>query len=273
MVRIVAKQFLYFIERGATKPFVVEDDNGLKWVVKTLGNPFGAQAVFNEYIAGSLAGMIDLPWPRPSLIDLSPKIIKTLHDNDLKATSSIAVGWEYIHGLKPVVFPDDLDILDSNFKSGNAQYVHNIFPDPTILQSFYGKSIFDNWILLLHDTKYDTLHLLPDGRPIFLDATFAFGYVDQEWDKGKLIWSDTALNLELSPYLSGIVVNIANYDVWIRRIKGVTQEKIDALLDAVPKEWKVPPDYICALGQFVGSAKELFLPMFQEYLEFLNYAG
>lgn len=268
MPRIVAKVFQGFIDTGATKPFVVEDHNGLKWVVKALGNPFGTQAVFNEHVASALAGLIDLPWPRTSLIDLSPKIIKALRDNDFNATSSIAVGAVYIHGLTPVKFPSHLDVFDLNFRNENAEYVHSIFPNPAMLESFYGKSIFDNWILLLQNTKYDTLHLQPDGHPIFLDATFAFGYVDQEWDKGKLFWSDTTLNLELSPYVSGIVVDVAKYDVWIRRIEGVTKGEIDALLDGVPKEWRVPTDYKYALGQFLGSAKEVFLPMFKEYLEF-----
>jgi hypothetical protein len=79
-----------------------------------------------------------------------------------------------------------------------------------------------------------------------------------------------ALNLELSPYLRGMVVDIAKYNVWIGRIKDVQEVKIGELLDMVPKGWKVPTDYMCALEQFLGLTEKAFLPMFEEYLEILR---
>jgi hypothetical protein len=271
MAQIAAKKFINFIESGATKPFVVENDNGQKWVVKALGNPFGTQAVFNEYVVGALARFIDLPWPKTSLIDLSKEIIKTLGDNNLSVTSSIAVGAEYIYGLKPVEFPNHLSLFGENSNKENVKYLSSIFTDPTMLDSFYGKSVFDNWILL-KDTKPDTLHLQPNGQPIFLDATFAFNYTDkdQEWDKGRLHWDFAALNHELSPYLRGMVANITKYDVWIERIKDIPEAKIGALLNMVPKGWKVPTDYMFELKKFLNSTKKVFLPMFSEYLEILR---
>jgi len=246
---------------------VVEDDKNLRWVVKVLGNPFGAQAVFNEYIAGHLAELIGLSWPRPSIVELSPRILDELQKNGLNATSYIAVGTEYIFGLIPVELPDNFDLED---KAKNADYIRRLFPNPEMLDSFYGKSLFDNWVLLLNDTKYDTLQKYPNGEPIFLDATFAFGYFDTDWEHGKLAWSGTALNLELSPYLNGIVGDTIKYMRWIDRISSISKENIDTIIDAVPKEWGVPDCYIDALRKFLCSAPEVFVPLFQKYLDFLN---
>jgi hypothetical protein len=258
MVQIVAKEFLCLIEIGATRPFIIQDEEGMKWVVKALGNPFGTQAVFNEHVAGGLARLIDLPWPRTSLISLSPAVIKALAGNNFKAASSMAVGGEYINGLSPVNLP--CHSVDPNG------------PTPTMLEAFYGKCVFDNWILM-KDTKSDTLHMLPDGRPIFLDATFAFGFIHEEegWDTGRLSWNEADFNLESSPYMIGVLVDRARYNVWIERIKGVTKEQIEVLLASVPKDWKVPPAYMQALEQFLDSSRTVFVPLFQEYLEYLNF--
>lgn len=259
-----------FMTRGATRPFLVEDEKNLKWVVKVIGNPFGAQAVFNELIAGRLAELIGLPWPRVAIVELSANIVDTIGRNGLNATSQIAVGTEYIFGLTPGEFPDDFDIAD---KTKNASYIHRLFPNDKMIESFYGKSIFDNWILLLNDTKYDTLQISPNGEPIFLDATFALGYFDTDWEEGKLFWRDTALNLELSPYLSGVVTDTGRYQNWIKNISNISREDIDKILHSIPIEWAVPDRYLSALRQFIGSTPEVFVPLFKDYLDFMNYAG
>lgn len=272
MGRIRSSKFEGFISRGATKPFIVEDDAGDKWVVKALGNPFGTQAIFNEYVAGSLATLIGLPWPRPFIVELSPDVLETLRNNKFNVTSKFAVGAEYIRGLKPIDFPDHLHVFDPNFKSDNATFIRQLFPDHSVFGAFYGKSVFDNWVVL-HDTKYDTLHVSPDGNPIFLDATFAFGYIDRDWDEGKVCWNETALNLELSPYLNGIVVDTSEYDSWIDRIAGISTGEIDSILHIIPHEWGVPNSYFHMLRRFLVSGSEIFVPLFRNYLEFLNLAG
>lgn len=61
------------IPLGATNPYLVECDNGKKYVAKFCGNPDGKRVLINEYVSSSLGKLLDLPIPNFELanIDLS----------------------------------------------------------------------------------------------------------------------------------------------------------------------------------------------------------
>jgi hypothetical protein len=262
----LATKFLSFVGSGQTKPFLIQDKDGIKWVVKALGNPFGTQAVFNEHVAGGLAHLIGLSWPKTSLITLSQEIKEELEARNFHASSSIAIGGQFIDGLRAVNAPPFT--FDLEFAKINGKYIRSTFPQ--YIHAFYGKSIFDNWVLM-KDTKPDTLHMYPDGSPIFLDATFAFGYVHDEWDIGRLSWNESDFNLDPSPYLRGVVVDPGQFAPWITKIQNVSHEELQSLLNSIPDDWNVPPEYVEALETFLLNTSQVFVPPFREWLEYLRW--
>ncbi len=55
---------LGLILNGDTRPCLCRTDTGELWVIKVHGNPLGTKAIFNEYVVGKLAEMI-----QPSLAE------------------------------------------------------------------------------------------------------------------------------------------------------------------------------------------------------------
>ena len=141
--------FERFLPKGATRPFLARTEQEDVYVIKAHGNPLGTKALFNEYIAGLLAKEIDLPWPDVHVVRLSHEIIEILNQNDFKVLSEWAMGIKYIEGLKEVTWPPNINNSDPNFAEQNGEYIMSLFPDTRTHEAFYGKAVFDNWILLL----------------------------------------------------------------------------------------------------------------------------
>ena len=53
---------------GATKPYVVECNNGIQYYCKFPGNPDGTRVLINEYVCASLAKLLKLPIPDFELV-------------------------------------------------------------------------------------------------------------------------------------------------------------------------------------------------------------
>jgi hypothetical protein len=61
-----------------------------------------------------------------------------------------------------------------------------------------------------------------EGKPIFLDASHAFG--GPEWDSSCLKWDAHHIEVR-SPYLRGIVTEANQFDPWLRRIESVPDQR------------------------------------------------
>lgn len=256
-------RFKGFLSKGATRPFLAKTEQENVYVVKAHGNPLGTKALFNEYIAGLLAKEIGLAWPDVRIVRLSHEIIEILNQNDFKILSEWAVGIKYIEGLKEITWPENVNYSDPNFAERNAQYLMSLFPDLKTHDAFYGKAVFDNWILL-GDTTYDTLHKSAEGHPVFLDASIALGGL--EWDENKLKW--TMVIPDRSIYLVGYVSDLSKFVPWIDKVKRIGSANIEKILGEIPKDWNVPNNYIISISEFLASTDDDFLPMFQEWIEF-----
>jgi hypothetical protein len=256
-------EFQNLIPGGATRPCLCKTDTAELWVIKVHGNPLGTKAIFNEYVAGRLAEMIELPWPTVCLGELSDTLVLRLAKEGLNTESKLAVGIKYVDGIRKVDWPKNANPLENGFDRINAQHIKDLFSDTDKWQAFYGKSVFDNWVLL-GDTKYDTLYIDKSGSPLFLDASIALGGL--EWDMGKLHWDLAGIFFEHSPYLQGILTDRDQFAAWMKRIEGIKQGCIEKLLTEIPKEWRISQGYLSACVTFLSSSKENFVPLFREFI-------
>jgi hypothetical protein len=126
-----------------------------QWVVKAHRDPPGAKTLFNEYVAGCLAQQIELPWPRTAIVELSPAVMQRLKREGLQVLSSWAVGSACLPNLRQVLRPECEWGLSDEFRKHNREYIRSVFKDQAAHPAFYGKAVFENW-LLFEDTKYDT---------------------------------------------------------------------------------------------------------------------
>jgi len=260
-------KFERFLPIGATRPFIARDSDSNKWVIKFIGNPLGTKAVFNELITSILANSIQLPWPDVSICHLSTQIIQRVQDEKLKVQSDWAIAIQYIEGLQHVNWPEGGYNPQKNFKQRNAQHIHTKFSKLNDFNVFYGKAIFDNWVLL-EDRKYDTLLKTKEGYPIFLDASAAFYGFD--WNIDELVWNRTSIDIK-SPYLEGIVTEFERFDKWIETLQREFKVNLLPKYEDIPASWNIPRDYYSALKDFLSTTQEVFVQIFREWVDIHKY--
>lgn len=255
--------FEEFLPTGATRPFLSMAEDSRLYVVKAHGNPLGTKVLFNEYITGLLASEIDLSWPNVQIVQLSQGVIDKLEQSDFEVLSKWAVGIEYIRGLEEIKWPPNVKYSDPNFDELNAQYILKLFPDGRNHNAFYGKAVLDNW-LLIEDTTYDTLHKTLDGKPMFLDASISFGGL--EFDENKLNFRH--IFFETSPYLCGFKFKMAKFEFWLKKIEKISVSTYNSILNGLPDEWDVPPEFIKYTKDYLLCTNKIFLKKFKEQIEF-----
>ncbi len=266
---VLCTTFNRFMGAGASKPFLATSDTGQNWVVKAQGNPQGDKSLFNELIAGHLAALIDMPWPRVSIAKLSDEVTAVLETEALRPTSHFAVGLEYVDGLQLVPWPEGGYVSGPEFARRNRAHILKLIPDRDRRDTFYGKMIFDNWVLL-KDTKYDALHLDAEGKPFFLDASCAFGGTD--WEETSLVWEPAAIDIR-SPYLEGVLTELDRFQPWLARLQAISPLEIQECLSELPAEWSVPDTYVKKTLALLEATSEVFVPQVREWLDWKDLSS
>jgi len=227
---------------GSTNPFLALSNSGESVVIKALLEPRMGKILFNEYISGSLANQIGLPWPQTFLATLSPSSMEWLQGQSIQVVSPDCVATNFIDNLISIPWPKppepyshwNMDNLDQ-FPEINKNHLINYFDDPKNQSPFYGRALFELW-LFFQDTKYDTLFSRLDKTPIFLDGSHALGGSD--WDFQELDYTKPKC-LPQSPYLEGVLTNRELYIEWFQRIESIGNDYVRSKLDAVPASWRI----------------------------------
>jgi len=211
--------------------------------------------LFNEYIAGRLANAIGLPWPTVRIAELAPQTINQLKRADFPVKSKWAVGLKYIQGLAPFkIGPEGI--------IGVGRQIGSRFAEPA---PFYGKCLFDNWVLL-EDLKADTLQIQSDGKPMFLDASMAFG--GEKWREERLEWIPRHFK-KGAIYLEEIISDSTQFEPWLDRVDSVTAPLRSQILDTVPSDWPVKQSFVAATMNFLTTTQAVFLPQFRDSLDWI----
>jgi hypothetical protein len=246
---------------GSCRPFLARGSQGSLFVVKPHAKahddtPLFTKSLFNEFVGSLLARLIGLPWPDVELALLEETIIKQLERAGYIISSEWAVGLSYIDGLKP--------FSRSDYSIEKRRYLKKAISDPQSNTFFYGKSVFDNWVLL-EDWKYDTLQIMKNGFPVFLDASMAFGGV--EYGTGLLQWNEPEMHFDRSPYLSGVLNDFSQFNPWLWKLQSLEDKVYKNILKEVPLEWSVTSDYISAIGELLVQTPRRFISVFKEKIE------
>jgi len=152
---VIAEKFIKFLPEGSTKPFIVSDNSGETWVAKALYDSSRNKSLFNEFVGGSLANWLGIPWPQTDLIELNQDTFDALARSGVTIESKYCAGTKYIDNLIQLGWPPRSTSI--------ATYITGHFSSASNFNSFYGKCIFDNWVLL-EDTKFDTLFKKQNGK-------------------------------------------------------------------------------------------------------------
>ena len=239
---VIAEKFIDFLPEGSTRPFIESDHTGEIWVAKALRDSSRNKPPFNEFIGGSLANWLGIPWPQIDLIELNQDTFDALARSGVKIESKYCAGIKYVNNLKQIDCPP--------VGTSNGEHISAEFGSTTNFDSFYGKCIFDNWILM-RDIKYGSLFRTKDGNVLFMDASMAFN--GSEWEIEELNY--TYSNIQIwSPYLENlqdVLTDLGNYDKWLDSVLKFDKDYFHFLIEKLPPDWNVPTDYLDALASLL----------------------
>jgi hypothetical protein len=187
---------------------------------------------------------------------LLKKVLDQLKQENFSIKSNSALASKFIPGLRPFE-------IGANGSESAAKEIQSRFSTPAMQAPFYGKCLFDNW-LLLGDLKADTLQIAPGGKPVFLDASMAFN--GDEWREECLAWKPLQFK-KGSVYLERVVSDGAQFEPWLRIVRSVNMSLVNQILGTVPADWPVPQSFAAATGIFLSKTQAEFLPAFRDWAE------
>lgn len=231
-------------------------------MVKAFIKPHSGKLLLNEFLAGSLANLIDLPWPKTSLAILNKNACEQLANNAAPALHPECVAMEFIDELQevpPAPLPkpkSDWDFSQcQQLPKANQSHLPKFFDSPESQSAFYGYELFQLW-LFFAETKIDTLFALPNKTPLFLDGSFAFG--GPEWDNQILDYSRDK-TFPQSYHSHGILTKPELFQTWFDNIEQLGEKEIEPLLKSVPQSWGVSEDQLAFLHNLLIQGKKKFI--------------
>ncbi len=261
MINIVNVERL--IPRGATRPFVCSSESGMRYVVRCAENPLdpnNRKAVFNEYVAGQLAALIDLPWPKTSLALLSDVALNQIRGCEdfqkINLSSNIGVCAVFIENLN--------ELFNARQTEAEQNTIYKQLMEKNAIHFLYGRVLFDHWILQTNDVKFDTVQELKDGNLVFLDASYAFNGLS--WDAENLTYRDTR-HAPAAHYFDSKILNEKKYfECWLKKIINLDTTLINNCFHAAPGAWNISQDYINKAKDLLTSGRKVFNFLFKRKL-------
>lgn len=227
------------ISNGATKPYIIECDDGNQYVAKFPGNPDGTRVLINEFVCGSLAKKLKLPLP-------DFKIIKI--DNI-----------------------EEFDILKGNIELINgsifcSKYVEKATHIPSYRFIRKVNNINDSLKILIFDViignndrnQGNLLVNLKNNSLVMIDHSHVF-IGEALWDEKmllELIGNDISIK-EMNHFFLDMFMNEINkfdkieFYEYINLVRSITIEDINEIIDDIPEDWMITKEEKNALCHFI----------------------
>lgn len=226
---------------------LVETDDGLA-LVKYMGNPQGEDALVSEFIAASLAELLDVPIP--------PFCVMTIGAVELaKAFTQTEAGPAFV----------------SQWQADAT----NFSPSSSLLELTTNKAVlsqivvFDTWIKnddrfsvrgQVTASNYDNLLFLPDGskvRVCLIDHTHAFVKTTFEDEMNGVDWAGEREVYGLFPSFDKFLDESA-VNATLDAICSIDSDDLLAILSELPSEWGVTSKMKdCIASDLIARAAEL----------------
>ena len=165
--------------------------------------------------------------------------------DNFRIDNNIAVGTEYIEGLKTVE---------------NAKYFSDEYSDP-----FYAYCIFAEWIFL-NEEKSENLLVAPNGEPVFLDFDVSFSGLSYDHSiQDSYDWYVMNIHNE---FRKDIIWDKERFEDWFQKIRECDQAKIKYLLSGLPESWDIPNGFRKKVIKTLLENREQFI---DEFTHLINH--
>lgn len=242
-----ATVYLKSAGKGGSKAMLVDCDDGLRRVVKLMGNPQDDRVLVNELVVGRVAGLLNAPCPDVAVISVPNAVV-----NDAK------------HDI------GGLDNAKSGLAFASTWIAGTYHPSPAICQNAHNRKDLINLLGLytwVRNTDLKAEHLLYTtssrgttnvsgfdhghciGSPGWAAAEFG------TWPTKKHVVQRTALDDAVE------YADIARFE---QLVLGIGVQEIEASTRNVPDEWGATAADLAALGEALDKSRVVVVDALRE---------
>lgn len=239
------KYIIKSLSAGVTSPHLVEDSNGIKYVVKFPGNPDGERALINEYICSEIAILLELPILPTRIMKVDFFNISGIENLDDRISRTNGIGFASLYNTKANIVNSPTLIKLSN----NYVDIHKIM-------------IFDLLIYNMDRNKGNLLIDMKYRKICIIDHThvFKYGTLWRSFELDFIIDEEIDINI-LHKYNWENYLSFRNYNLphrsdelrdFINKVKRIDYNVIYNIVNRCSLIWNITKNDIMALSNFLS---------------------
>jgi hypothetical protein len=239
------------MQKGVSSPRLMEFNDRYLYVVKFKNNPKGLRVLVNEFVAGELARLLELPVAPFKVVQFSSK---EKHSNSLRSLHDTNSGHQFCSQFIPHSFGLPKNPPPKHLISNRKDIVGLIF--------------FDYWIANKDRHRNNILlKPLPNGTyyVYLIDHSHCFpgNYL---WTKQSLQKGPKKLKSRLvHHWVASLLEDRYELEECIKKIMSIPKEKIAHIIFSIPEDWEVSPDERAALYHYLIKTQKL-MPKIARYV-------
>jgi hypothetical protein len=257
---VKAQAYLSDAAEGGSKSIVVRCDDNARYTLKFKENGQSPRVLVSEFVGSQLALAVGVPTPEGVLVSVEQPFLDGNPSLAKRYARPVSTGIHF--GSKMV-------------RNVYARAPRSLIPRVRNLSDLPAVVAFD---VLTNNTDRDNngnyLLIRPDHHPrdldfVAIDFGHCFGGPNWNVDVDKAVgtWCGASIT-ELNTLISGA----DPFRVPLDRLKDLSRDEIDAIVNSVPSEWNLSADEASALKRFiVGQAGQAESILFAHRAKFPNW--
>jgi hypothetical protein len=224
---------------GYCLPQLFECDDGRRYVVKLMSNPYGIRALPNELIAYRLGRVLDLPLAPGNVVEIRQSVIDNFPE---------------LSKMRVQPGPHFGSLFFENTQKPSLRALANCVN----LEQSAGMIVFDQWIKN-HDRSSGNLILTAGYRPRFYMIDHASCFCGSGWSLRRLQRNSD----RVEPYWSGLYERFVPFIDGpenpllpaLERLESLDPSAIRETMRSIPAEWRVSQDEFDAMAEYLVRRK------------------
>ncbi|MBO2531658.1 MAG: hypothetical protein CW342_01965 [Thermoactinomycetaceae bacterium] len=248
--------------RGSSRPQLILFSDGRQYIVKFKNNPVqGTRALVNEYVASSLARLLDLPVPPFKIVHIDKHFFKK---NPVLLRHRFRPG----HQFASEYIPDCLKKIDKES-----------LPKINIVNRRHlaGIIVFDQWVNNIDRRRSNILLRPVSGDRGFwlymIDQGHCFSHFDYLTHRRDCRWTPAGLRilpqkLRFNAFYRWCRRQSREEDLihYLDKIRRLSEDKIREVIASIPKDWNVSRMEREALYNYLIRAKKMLPDLIKPHL-------
>ena len=213
---------------GVTKPYIVELENGKRYVAKFPGNPEGDRALINEYVCGSLGKLLGLPIPDYQLVKVNNIDDFKNSLTDIKLVNGTVFCSEFLEKANPIPSYCALTSIDNKI-----DVIKTLIFDVVIGNNDRNPG---NFLINFKNKSFVVI----DHSHVFINGVlWNEKSLSEEIGKEIDISMMSPKSFEISKQLLNIIDNKNDIYDFVDKIKNIESKALYDIVNSIPNDWVI----------------------------------